>query len=229
MQWNLALVALVLALPAFAQDNEGEKLFRKVEQQVRAANSLKVVFDIDGQVGKDTVKQQGTLLVAEGNKGRLELKTTVGGKIVTEQMVADGKESAFLDAGKIVGERKPVNAGSTETALAVTIRAGVLAALQVGPDPKNKFDVDKVLAASDFKLGAKEMVGSREAQVVTYTLKSPTGDMLQTTLWIDSKTELPLKRTTRGKVKDVKTTAVEVYSEFALNPTLDPKIFELPK
>ena len=229
MRWLLPLAALVLAWPVLAQDNEGEKLFRKVEQQVRAAKSLKVVFDIHGEFGKETIKQQGVLLVAEGNKGRLEIKTTVGGKTVMEQMIADGKESAFVEAGKIVGERRAVNAASTETALAVGIRAGILAALQVGPDPKNKFDVDKVLPATDFKLGAKEMVGSREAQVVTYKLAQPMGDPVQITLWIDTKTELPLKRTTLGKVKEVKTAAVEVYSEFALNPTLDDKIFELPK
>jgi outer membrane lipoprotein-sorting protein len=220
---------LVLTLPAVAQDNEGEKLFRKVEQQVRAAKSLKVVFDIDGEFGKDIIKQQGVLLVAEGNKGRLEVKTTVGARTVMEQMIADGKESAFVEAGKIVGERRPVDASSTEIALAASIRAGVLAALQVGQDPKNKFDVDKVLPASDFKLGGKEMVGSREALVVTYNLAPPMGDPVRITLWIDSKTELPLKRTTLGKVKGVKAAAIEVYSEFALNPTLDATNFELPK
>ena len=55
------------------------------------------------------------------------------------------------------------------------------------------------------------------------------GDPLQITLWLDTKTDLPLKRQTLGKVKDVKMTAIEVYTEVSLNPKLDPKIFELPK
>jgi outer membrane lipoprotein-sorting protein len=229
MRWILALTLLAIGLPSSAQENEGEKLFRKLEQQVRSAKGLKVVFDVDGQFGKETAKTKGYLLVAEGNKGRLEIKTTVGDKTQMEQMIADGKDSAFLEGGKIVGERRPVDPASTEAALAIGIRAGVLAILQVGPDPKNKFDIDKVLPASDFKLGAKEKIAEREAQVVTYKLAPPMGDPMQITLWIDTKTELPLKRTTLGKVKDVKMSAVEVYTEFAVNPTFDAKIFELPK
>jgi outer membrane lipoprotein-sorting protein len=229
MRWILPLVVLAMGLPSSAQENEGEKLFRKLEQKVRSAKGLKVTFDVDGQFGKETAKTKGYLLVTEGNKGRLEIQTTVGDKTVVEQMIADGKDSAFLEAGKIKGEKKPVDPASTEAALSVSIRAGVLAVLQVGPDPKNKFDVDKVLPASDFKLGAKEKLGEREAQVLTYKLSPPMGDPMQITLWIDTKTELPLKRTTLGKAKDVKLSAVEVYGEFVLNPTFDAKIFELPK
>jgi len=229
MRWTLSLTVLAIGLLSRAQENEGEKLFRKLEQQVRAAKGLKVVFEVDGEFGKETAKTKGYLLVAEGNKGRLEIHTTEGGKTHMEQMIADGKNSALLEDGKIVGEKKPVDPASTEAALSISIRGGVLAVLQVGPDPKNKFDVDKVLPASDFKLGAKEKVGEREGQVLTYKLSPPMGDPMQITLWIDTKTQLPLKRTTLGKVKDVKLSAVEVYTEFVLNPTFDAKIFELPK
>jgi outer membrane lipoprotein-sorting protein len=229
MRWMLILAVLSLGLPAQAQENEGEKLYRKAEQQIRSAKGLKVVFEVNGGSGNDTAKTMGYMMVAEGNKARLEIKTTIADTTQQEQIVADGKESALLEGGKVVGQRLPVDPASAEAALAIVIRAGVLAVLQIAPEPKTKFDIDKILPMSEFKLGAKEMVGSREAQVVTYKLAPPLGEPLQITLWLDTKTDLPIKRMTLGKVKDVKSIAVEVYTEVGLNPTFDAKIFELPK
>jgi outer membrane lipoprotein-sorting protein len=52
---------------------------------------------------------------------------------------------------------------------------------------------------------------------------------LQVTLWIDTKTLLPVKRTVVVALKDAKVTVVESYAEFTVNPTFDAKMFELPK
>jgi outer membrane lipoprotein-sorting protein len=229
MRWMLTVAILGWGLPAWAQENEAEKLFRKAEQQIRSAKGLKVVFEVEGEVGSQKAKSMGYLLVAEGNKGRVEVKTFMGDKSSVGQMISDGKEFAEVEGGKVVGERRPVDPASTESALAISIRAGVLAVLQIPLDPKNKLDVDKALPASEFKLTGKEMVGTRQANVLTYKLAPPMGDPIQMTLWLDATTALPLKRSTLRTLKDIKISAVEVYTEIVLNPTIDAKIFELPK
>ena len=94
MRWIMSLAALTLVQPALAQENEAEKLYRKVEQQIRSAKSIKVVFEADAQFGKEqTVKSKGLYAAAEGNKGRIELATTRDGKTESALMIADGKET----------------------------------------------------------------------------------------------------------------------------------------
>ena len=88
--------------------------------------------------------------------------------------------------------------------------------------------------ASEFKLGKKEKIGEREAQVIEYKLAyeeaaKETPDLsLSEKLWLDVETHLPLKRVVVGKLKK-EFTCTEEYSEFTLNPKVDAKLFELPK
>ncbi|MCI0637989.1 MAG: hypothetical protein L0Y72_23555 [Gemmataceae bacterium] len=64
-------------------------------------------------------------------------------------------------------------------------------------------------------------VGKREAQVVQYQLQNKEiGDLAEASVWIDTKTQLPLKRTMAGKRESF----TETYSVF----TLDSKLFEIP-
>jgi outer membrane lipoprotein-sorting protein len=127
----------------------------------------------------------------------------------------------------------PKNAGAkTLTAVA---RAGVFASVMLvsvartGEKPV-EVDVNEQLKLSDFKLGKKEKVGDSEAQVIDYTLtvkgeKEP----MQCSVWVDTKTNLPLKRVLRGKEGTEKATVTETYSKFTVDGKVDPKSFELPK
>jgi outer membrane lipoprotein-sorting protein len=76
----------------------------------------------------------------------------------------------------------------------------------------------------------KEMVGKREAQVVTYTLKLEEAEKPATvTVWIDTKTQLPLKRVLRARVEDNEVTMTETFSRLDLKAKIGPKKFELPR
>jgi outer membrane lipoprotein-sorting protein len=230
MRWLLALALVTLCLPVSAQENEGEKLYRKAEQLVKSAKGIKVLFEAAAEFGKDMpIKSQGMFAAADGNKGRIELKTTRDGKTSSTLMIADGMETGTIEDGKVAGQKRPVDPSTTAVALALLIRGGIGAVLDIGPDPKNKFEIDKILPISDFKLGAKEKVGNLESQVVTYKIAPPMREPLQVTLWLDTKSQLPIKRTAVVDLKDSKVTVVESYSEFTVNPTFDAKMFELPK
>ena len=48
-------------------------------------------------------------------------------------------------------------------------------------------------------------------------------------MWIDTKTNLPLKRAIMTQKGDDKFTVTETYTKLKLDEKIDPKMFELPK
>jgi hypothetical protein len=87
----------------------------------------------------------------------------------------------------------------------------------------------EVFVPTDFKLGKKEKVGEHEAQAVEYTFKPPFGEMPSVVVWIDLKTQLPLKRAVTEKTGNQKRTYIETFTKLNLDGKIDPKQFELPK
>jgi hypothetical protein len=85
---------------------------------------------------------------------------------------------------------------------------------------------------ADFRLGSKEKVGEHLAQVIKFRLIDRVDKdlMISESLWLDLKTNLPLKRVTKiWRGEEQPDTYAETYSEFAINPKIEPKVFELPK
>jgi outer membrane lipoprotein-sorting protein len=228
MRWLTATAFLALAIPVSAQPNDAEKLFRAMEKQVREAKTFKVGFDLEADLGKaGPAKIKGTLTVAPGNKARLDAKGTADGKERTLLMIADGKQRLYTE-GNDNAKPEPLEHNLSVALPQILARAGVFAMFETSPG-KDAFDIDKQIPASDFKFGIKEKVGTREAQQVQYSLK-PGNLTVQATVWLDIQTNVPLKRVLTGVNPDKQMiTVTETYTEITLNPTVDNKIFELPK
>jgi outer membrane lipoprotein-sorting protein len=246
------LLAVVLAPPALAQDNEAEKLFRAMEKMVRAAEAVEVAFtyQVEDQARKKWTTK-GTLLLTKDKKARLMVSGYFGEKPkATFELVSDGKELKTRGARFFVGsngvpgveeggqseQETPKNLHASLGAL--VSRAGIWYSLFVMPyllregiDPD---DEGSKVNAYDFKLGAAEKVSEREAKVVRYRFGkggSCPGDQ-EIILWVDAKTLLPLKRVfdlrqNRGVVSGIIIT--ERYNEVTLDPKIDVKAFKLPK
>ena len=230
MRWLTAMALVALACPVFAQQNEAEKLFRAMEKQVKESKTIKVGFDVDADLGKAAAaKLKGSLVVAPGNKARLDAKGTFEGKERSVLMLADGKQQLYSE------NNEPAKPRALEFDISTVVpqilaRGGVFAMFETAPDKKDAFDIDKFLPATDFKLGAREKVGAREAQPVQYTLKPGPDRLVQVTVWLDLKTNVPLKRVLVGTNPDKQMiTVTETYTEIALNPAVEDKIFEMPK
>jgi outer membrane lipoprotein-sorting protein len=228
MRWIFAPAVFILLAPAFAQPNTAEKLYRGMEKTIRDAKSIKMGFEIDAATDKDNNKVRGSVSVAEGNKARMEITGTEDGKQRTMTLIADGKMTHFTASDMPKPESKAVESNFSQTRPQILARGGVFATFNIGPSTES-FDIDKVMPVSDFKLGNKDKIGVREAQAVECTLKPDNGQVAQMTVWLDTKTNLPLKRlvTTAGEKGVFRVT--EVYTEIAINPKLDGKLFELPK
>jgi hypothetical protein len=79
---------------------------------------------------------------------------------------------------------------------------------------------------SGFKLGNKEKIGECEAQRLDYVLGVKGKETTyHVTVWIDVKTELPVKRL----VSDGGLPWFTETYEMKLDGKLDPKIFEIPR
>jgi hypothetical protein len=69
------------------------------------------------------------------------------------------------------------------------------------------------------------MVGQREAQVVQYQIQNnKIGNLVEMSVWIDTKTQLPLKRAEAGKTQR----STERYGVFTVDSKLDGKLFDVP-
>jgi hypothetical protein len=124
-----------------------------------------------------------------------------------------------------------------ERVLTGTARGGIFVpmylAVEVSPEgekPKEA-DLNELLKVSGFKLRKKEKVDGKEAQVIEYmlTVASVGGVKINSTVWVDAKTHVPLKRLLTAKVGDQELKVTETYSKVVVDGKIDPKTFELPK
>jgi len=226
MRWLALLVLILAAAPARAQEGEAEKLYRAMEKKILAAESLALEFNSQVTVDDKKFTVKGTIYVAAGNKTRLDLESELfqlGGKSL---IVTNGK-SKYSKVGNLVFHEGPFPAkGEVLLALIARFGAGAAALEQKIATA----DLDKDFPVKNFKLGVKEMVGKREAQVVQYLLQDKKiGDLAEVTVWIDTKTQLPLKRAMAEKDekgKEVRST--ETYRVFTVDSKLDGKLFDIP-
>jgi hypothetical protein len=215
-----------------AQDSGAEKLYRAMEKRVRAAKSLQVALDgeVDSQAIKGTVK--ATIYATQGNKSRMEIDFDIDGKADKLLFLTDGKARYTKQGDKGTLDPNPKRAEQEGKLVPGTIaRIGITGAIMMGratAGEEKEVDLDKDAPVTNFKLGAKEMVGDKTAQVVTYKLDFD-GTSAKMSVWIDTKTQLPLKRVVAVDLDSQMLRITETYSTFAIDPKLDPKLFEIPE
>jgi RNA polymerase sigma factor (sigma-70 family) len=224
------------APPAGPQRGEAEKLFRKMDKQLSEAKTLRIAAEGSAEGIEDLrggLKYKGTVFLAQGNKARFEMEGEIEGKKQKMVLVSDG--TRMVNDIEEFGKRpRDTPKDLFEVTVGFFKHGGPVAGYvlaSAGPDGNATY---AKLTPSAFKLGQKEKVGRRQAQVIEYLLSledAPKGGekvTLSETLWLDTETNLPLRRVFTGKL-EVEFTYTEQYSEFAVNPKLDDKLFELPR
>jgi outer membrane lipoprotein-sorting protein len=227
MRWYIAIAAAALLVPAAQAQDAAQKLFEQMEQKVTKAKAYKFDFDLDATQGNSPIKVKGTLVVAAGNKLSFRIEGTQNGRAIKGTAVSDGKSMAFRkeSEGKGEGKGKSTPEKLSETLTGWVLRAGLfVGAEQIDrSSPKDP----AMLKLSDFKSAGKEKVEGREANVIEYTVARPDGsDRVTCKLWLDVKTNLPLKRTLEAVGKVLVT---ETYAHWELDPKLAEDAFTLPK
>ena len=87
----------------------------------------------------------------------------------------------------------------------------------------------KIFLSRTSSLAPRKWSGS-PSQVVQYRLQDQKiGDLAEVSVWIDTKTQLPLKRMMAGAYKKTIGELTETYSVFTCNSSkLDGKLFDIP-
>jgi hypothetical protein len=80
-----------MILLALGQDsNEAEKLFRAAEKKLAEADSLYITASGDIKYGKEVGKFEGVVMLAKGNKSRVDVTGELAGKPKKMLMGSDG-------------------------------------------------------------------------------------------------------------------------------------------
>ena len=225
MRWLALLVLILAAAPARAQEGEAEKLYRAMEKKILAAKSLALEFNSEMTVDDKKFTLKGTIYVAAGNKTRLDLESELfqlGGK----NLILTNGKSKYAKVGNLVFQEGPF---PPEGDVLLAMIARFSAAMAAMETKAAAADLDKDFPVKNFKLGVKEMVGKREAQVVQYQIQNKIiGNLAEMSVWIDTKTQLPLKRAMVEKEKGKEIRSTETYGVFTVDSKLDGKLFDIP-
>jgi outer membrane lipoprotein-sorting protein len=228
----LLLAALVVA----DADKDAEKAFQEMNATLTGAKSFACRFEIKmaSPQGKGSFK--GRLVVIEGNKLRLEMKGEGGGKATDLLSVSDGTKMVTVDNQAAQPAREtPKDLG--KHVLTGTARGGIFVPMylaveaHVEGEKSRETDVAELLKVSGLKLGKNEKIDGKEAQVIDYvlTMTSADGLKLKATLWVDTKTHVPLKRLLTARVDGQDLSVTETYADVVVGGKVDAKTFELPK
>jgi len=243
MRYALSLLLLpALASAAPAQDREAEKLYRDMEQKIRSAKAVQfgVTLEIQGPAKEDrggTIK--GSVLFTKDNQARLKIGGEVNGEKLNHEIVSDGKQIRLKPYAAMPDFKEeatfPTPKHLHRTLTTVLPRAGVHLTFLVMSYLVREGDVEDIaklgdksrLGVWDFKAGAAEKVGGRDAKVVSYRVgEKDDRDSASVTVWIDSRTLAPLKLVIVANPRDA-VRYTETYSDFTFDPRIDARAFEL--
>jgi outer membrane lipoprotein-sorting protein len=231
MRWLIAVVGWVLLAPVALAQDAAQKLYEAMDQKIAKAKAHKISFDLDALDHDETIKVKGTVIVAAGNRANMSFQGQEGKRSIKGKLVSDGKTiftQMDLD-GKPETKTKPVSDKLFATLVSYLSRTGLFVGFET-MDRENPKDAAE-LKLSAFKSAGKEKVGSRDANVIEYTLTPPDGKgPASCKLWLDTQTNLPLKRTLEAN-RDGKLVfrVAETYAQWELDPKLPDGTFTLPK
>jgi hypothetical protein len=223
-------VYLVALLGSAAPDpTDAKAAFDRMERQVLMCKTLRMHLEVNSGTGKDAfLAMKGRLLIAPGDKVRLELDGSMGGNPAKMALVSDGTKQRATSTGS-PAQDQDTKKGLGKLALTSVSRCGVVPTfiLIATQDPAEK----EAFAISGLKLGKKEPVSGVESQVIEHqiTLKN-LEQPISVTVWVDVKTNLPVKRVVTLKEEGRDTIIVtETYTKAVVDGKLDEKEFALPK
>ncbi len=224
MTHAFALVAL--ALLGQPQDN-ADKRFQAMTAQLGKASSVQLLFEtkIDG-FKKGSLK--GSVLLAAGNKALLTLEGEVDGKPLKLTVVSDGTNQRTTAPGKEPRTRATPKTFN-DTLTAALERSGVVVAALLLRLDDYEGKLRDNLGVGGFKAGKADTIDGKEAVAVEYQLTPAKGVPAQVTLWLDAKTNLPLRRVLRLQAGGQAVTFTENYPSFIVNGAVNEKLFVLTK
>jgi outer membrane lipoprotein-sorting protein len=219
------IASVMLLLLSVVADEKPEATFKKMDETIRKADSFQTEFSIAVK-GDFNFEAKGKLVVASGNRTKLEVTGTREKEQFSLNMVSDGKKMQFVDDN---WKQDPIDTKPdlNDTLLGGCNRIGIFSlfylAIEVSTD-KPKMKLEETMPVSDIKAGGAEAT----APTLEYDVKlSKTKKPTKVQIWIDPKTHFPTKRVVMFKEGEKTITITETYTNSSINAKIDPKVFEL--
>jgi outer membrane lipoprotein-sorting protein len=233
MRCSAFAVALLWCPVSTVQAQDGaQKLYEAMAQKLDKAKAYKFSFIMDAKESERPIKVSGTVVAAAANRLKLTVEGQDGKRQLKGVVVGDGKTLAlqFEVDGQVQLKTRPVHDKFLGTFTGYISRAGMFAAVEGGLRAQDG-DPASELQLSGFKLVGKEKVAGRECNVVQDQIARGDAKVSGTgKLWLDTKTNLPLKRTLElNREGKVELRATETYNNWELDSQLPERTFTLPK
>lgn len=235
---NRLLLVLPLLLCAFQQEppkepepNEAEGLFRRMEEKLLTAKTVRFRVSSDVNDGKDG-SLLGTVLIGEGNKVNWTTQVTMPKSKGTVRMVSDGGRLRHSSEGwgNPPQEGKAPSRWRECMILFVTRANLFMAPRLVKVNDVDRLDLQQYFKVSDFSFGEKERQGKSEIREVLYSIEVKGVDRVRTAVWVDMESLLPVRRRINSNAgAKPEMVVVEKYTDWVLDGPIDDKEFELPK
>jgi outer membrane lipoprotein-sorting protein len=229
MRWLLTMAVAAVAVPAYAGENDAEKLFRQMEKKIQTAKTVQVRFDATISIFGMGGSIKGTAVHGDGDNMRVDADVAFADKKTKATLIGNGTKVFTKDSEKPAIDTKDSPKGLGNYLRSVLPRVGVFPGLDEITKGNELPKIDDIFKVSDFKLGAKEKVGSAETRVVEYTVLVRGKDKAAAKVWINTQTNLPAKLELRMESNGIAVELSETYAEFAIDGKVDSKLFEMPK
>ena len=226
--------ARVRVASEIVQDRAAEEIFKKIEERIEKAKTLRIRFSWqhDDFRDRDVQGQSGVLLVKTGNKAWYQTKDSMGHErwaISNGRRMCSGNTSNY-DQGIVAGERR-YDTGPTSKELEKDLRRLVSRPglpLFTFSTLAFRFEeaTPKWIRASDFK--SVETGGKTRALSYRLSAEDESRSM-DVIVWYDPESLQLLKRKTSFFVKPQDPLAItETYSEFIFDADIPEEKFKLP-
>ena len=106
MRWLFTMTVAALAVPAYAGENDAEKLFRQMETKIHKAKTLQVRFDATVTIAGIAGTNKGKAALGENDQVYFDVDLDWGGKKSKVSLVGTGTKLFVKGDGKPAFDRK---------------------------------------------------------------------------------------------------------------------------
>jgi outer membrane lipoprotein-sorting protein len=214
------LMHLLAALALLLQDKTAEETFKKIEETVQNAKTVRIKFKLegalkDGQGKEKRIDKSGTLVFGDRNKLHITISDGIN-PVQIFSMISDGKTTRTVMTGAIITQETPSDLN--RNFLRSLVRGGNVANLisTVGVQWDDETVLGTIYRVSDFEMSKDD----RGAKALKYKMNGKGA-----TLRYDPKTLLVLSR---KLAEEDGGEVLETYEEFTLNGDIPEEKFKLP-
>jgi outer membrane lipoprotein-sorting protein len=206
-----------------------EALFRKLEQRLLSAESVHI-RGAAGSAGAVISGLEGEVVLASGNRARIQFSGEFGGMGVTLALVADGEQMWGGNGTDQFEDEAPTSLN--EGILLGFTRMGILHNLALlssvsSPDGTDGTIRDWV-TVSNFAWGESGTLDGVAAEALTFDLTVNGTPAAKVVLWLDQENGLPVQREQLVQFPDGEMRAIEVYEAVEIDAPFESEKFVIP-